>query len=213
MDVSKIIAQALLRSGAFKISLDPLFIWTSGIKSPVYCDLRALISDVEMRRTITEAFVKMKEDWSPVEVIAGTATAGIPWAAWVAEAVGKPMVYIRSAAKEHGTKKRIEGQLEPQRRRVLLVEDHISTGGSSLSAIEALRVEGAALAAEIFAINTYELQKAEEAFAAAQVGVETITNYTTILQVAKEQGLIDSEKEALLAEFRKDPAGWAGRMP
>lgn len=204
------IAEDLLHSGAFKISLDPLFTWTSGIKSPVYCDLRALISSVDTRRIIIEAFQKMFASLPTYDVIAGTATAGIPWAAWLAEALGKPMIYVRGAAKEHGTKKRIEGDLKPGQK-VALIEDHISTGGSSVSAVEALRTEGGALMDSIFAINTYELKKAEEAFAAAQVSVFTLINYSIILQVAKDQGLIDAEKEALLADFRMDPATWAGK--
>ena len=201
------IAQNLLASGAFKISLDPLFTWTSGLKSPVYCDLRALISSVEARRLITDAF-KNLPIVAEADVIAGTATAGIPWAAWLAEAVGKPMVYIRSAAKEHGTKKRIEGDLKPGQK-VVLVEDHISTGGSSISAVEALRTEGQAIVDTIVAINTYELQKAKEQFEAAKVSVFTLTNFTTILMAAKQQGLIDDAKEALLLDFRNDPATWA----
>jgi orotate phosphoribosyltransferase len=203
------IAQDLLASGAFKISLDPLFTWTSGLKSPVYCDLRALISNVQSRRFITESF-KNASATVEADVIAGTATAGIPWAAWLAEALGKPMVYIRSAAKEHGTKKRIEGDLKPGQR-VLLVEDHISTGGSSISAVEALRTEGQAVVDTIVAINTYELQKAKEQFEAAKVNVFTLTNFTAILMAAKQQGLIDESKEALLLDFRNDPATWAGK--
>ncbi len=210
MDDSTRIAEALLDQGAFKISLDPLFTWTSGLRSPVYCDLRALISNVEARRVIVEAFVALKTDWASVDVIAGTATAGIPWAAWLAEALGKPMVYVRSAAKEHGTKKRIEGALKAGQR-VLLVEDHISTGGSSVSAVQALREEGGASLDEIFAINSYQLAKADEQFAMAAVKVNTLTNYSVILQVAKGRGVIDDAKEALLSDFRKDPAGWAER--
>lgn len=210
MDYATHVAEALLDQGAFKISLDPLFTWTSGLRSPVYCDLRALISDVEARRVIVEAFMAMKTDWSTVDVIAGTATAGIPWAAWLAEAVGKPMVYVRSAAKEHGTKKRIEGALKLGQR-VLLVEDHISTGGSSVSAVQSLREEGGATVDEIFGINSYQLAKADETFATAAVRVNTLTNYSVILQVAKGRGVIDDAKEALLSDFRKDPAGWAER--
>lgn len=202
------IAQDLLATGAFKISLDPLFTWTSGLKSPVYCDLRALISDVKARRLIVEAFQNMYPSVANADVIAGTATAGIPWAAWLAEALGKPMVYIRGAAKEHGTKKRIEGDLKPGSK-VVLVEDHISTGGSSISAVEALRTEGQAIVDSIVAINTYELQKAKDQFAAANVSVFTLTNFTVILSAAKAQGLIDEAKETLLLDFRTDPASWA----
>lgn len=202
------IAEDLLATGAFKISLDPLYTWTSGIKSPVYCDLRALISSVNARRIIVEAFQKMYPSVADADVIAGTATAGIPWAAWLAEALGKPMVYIRSAAKEHGTKKRIEGDLKPGSK-VVLVEDHISTGGSSISAVEALRTEGQATVDSIVAINTYELQKAKDQFEAAKVNVFTLTNFTVILSAAKARGLIDDAKEALLLDFRTDPAAWA----
>lgn len=204
------IADDLLATGAFKISLSPLFTWTSGIQSPVYCDLRALISDVTARRTIVEAFQNMYPSIKFADVIAGTATAGIPWAAWLAEALGKPMVYIRGAAKEHGTKKRIEGSLKPGQK-VVLVEDHVSTGGSSISAVEALRTEGQAIVDTIVAINTYELQKASEQFAVAQVNVFTLTNFTVILSAARAKGLIDEAQEALLADFRIDPATWAGK--
>lgn len=204
------IAEDLLGTGAFKISLDPLYTWTSGIKSPVYCDLRALISDVKARRLIVEAFQKMFPSIMSADVIAGTATAGIPWAAWLADALDKPMVYIRGAAKEHGTKKRIEGDLKPGQK-VVLVEDHISTGGSSISAVEALRTEGLATVDCIVAINTYELQKAKDQFAAAGVTVFTLTNFTVILSAAKAKGLIDDAKETLLLDFRTDPASWAGK--
>ena len=204
MNRSQKVAGYLLKAGAFKVSLDPLFTWTSGIKSPVYCDLRALISDVEARDEIVAAFVEMIP--SDVEVIAGTATAGIPWAAWIAEKMKKPMIYIRSEAKEHGTKKRIEGMLVVGQK-VALIEDHISTGKSSISAIAALRDEGAAVVDSVFAINTYELSSAAEVYKTAAVKVSTVTNYSVILG---ESGL-PAEKIDLLMDFRNDPAAWAGK--
>lgn len=204
------IAQDLLSTGVFKISLNPLFTWTSGLKSPVYCDLRALISDVNARRTIIEAFQNMYPNLKDADVIAGTATAGIPWAAWLAEALGKPMVYVRGAAKEHGTKKRIEGFLAVGQK-VALVEDHVSTGGSSISAVEALRTEGQAIVETIFAINSYELQKAKDQFAAANVNIGTLTNFTVILSAARAQKLIDEAQELLLSDFRTDPTAWAAK--
>lgn len=207
MDYSKKVAEHLLKAGAFKISMDPLFIWTSGIKSPVYCDLRALISDVEARTIIVEAFAEMSKEIE-FDIVAGTATAGIPWAAWVAEQLNKPMIYIRSEAKEHGTKKRIEGILNPGQK-VLLIEDHISTGKSSISALQAIREEGSAIVENVFAINSYELDAAAEVYKNANVNVRTITNYSAILEVAKEQGIIDARYEIMLSEFRKDPATWA----
>jgi orotate phosphoribosyltransferase len=205
MEALRLIAQALLDSGSVKISLNPLFTWASGIRSPIYCDLRALISDVPTRRMIVAAFKQMREEWMDVDGIAGTATAGIPWAAWLAEAVGKPMVYVRGSAKDHGTRKRIEGALKPGQK-FLLVEDHISTGGSSVSAVEALRQEGGVIVDEVLAINTYQLDQADLTFKAAGLSVQTLTNYETILSVAKQRGLIDDEKEILLSEFRADPS-------
>jgi orotate phosphoribosyltransferase len=205
------VAEELLAMGAFKISFDPLFTWTTGLKSPVYCDLRALISNVKARCTIVEAFQKLYPMVMDADVIAGTATAGIPWAAWLAEALGKPMVYVRSAAKEHGTKKRIEGDLPPGKK-VLLVEDHISTGSSSISAVEALRTEGQAVVDTIVAINTYEMAKATAAFAEAKIQIRTVTNFTTILQAAKAQGLIDDAKVGQLLAFRENPAEWASKQ-
>lgn len=204
MNRSQKVAQYLLKAGAFKVSLDPLFTWTSGIKSPVYCDLRALISDVEARDEIVAAFVEMIP--ADVEVIAGTATAGIPWASWIAEKMKKPMIYIRSEAKEHGTKKRIEGMLMAGQK-VALIEDHISTGKSSISAIAALRDEGAAIVDSVFAINTYEMAAAAEVYKAAGVNVSTVTNYSVILG---ESGF-DAAKVELLMDFRNDPASWAGK--
>lgn len=202
------VAESLLRAGAFKISLNPLYTWTSGVKSPVYCDLRALISDVAARREIVNAFAEMISQKVECDVIAGTATAGIPWAAWVAEKLGKPMIYVRGEAKEHGTKKRIEGML-PVGSKVVLIEDHISTGKSSISALQALREEGQAIVDYIFAINTYQLKAADEVYANAAVQVRTITDYSVILSAAKAQGMIDDEKEKMLADFRNDPAAWA----
>lgn len=204
MDHSKKVADYLLKAGAFKVSLEPLFTWTSGIKSPVYCDLRALISDVAAREEIVTAFVEMIP--KDVEVIAGTATAGIPWAAWIAEKMKKSMIYIRGEAKEHGTKKRIEGMLAAGQK-VALIEDHISTGKSSISAIKALREECAAVVDHVFAINTYEMAVARKVYEEAGVKVSTVTNYTVILG----QSGLPTDKVEMLMDFRNDPAGWAGK--
>lgn len=201
MDYKKNIAKSLLKAGAFKISFDPLFTWTSGIKSPVYCDLRALISDVKARSQIISAFLELLP--VGVDVIAGTATAGIPWAAWIAEKATLPMVYVRSEAREHGTKKRIEGMLSAGQK-VVLIEDHISTGKSSVSAITALREEGGAVVENVLAINTYELAAAKKVYEEIGVAVSTVTNYSTILEVAQESGLIDVTSLNTLLEFKNN---------
>lgn len=204
------IAEALLSTGAFKISFDPLFTWTSGIKSPIYCDLRALTGDVDARRAVVEAFVEMFPFVADTDVIAGTATAGISWAAWVAEAVSKPMVYVRGAAKTHGTKKRIEGFLKAGSR-VILIEDLISTGGSSISSAEALVEEGQCSVDAVLAINTHGVPAAAENFETAGLKLSTITNTSEIITVARDSGAITSEQEEMMADFWQDPSGWAER--
>jgi len=204
------VAEALLDSEAVIISLDPPFTWTSGLKSPIYCDLRALNADVEGRRNIVEAFVTMFPLIKDADVIAGTATAGISWGAWIAEKLDKPFVYIRSKAKEHGTKKRIEGRLFPKQK-VTIIEDLISTGGSSISSAEAIREEGKCEVTDIYAINTYMMKKAEDNFTAAGLHAHSITDYEVILSVLKNRGMITQEQETILADFSADPGAWAGK--
>ncbi|MFT7184038.1 MAG: orotate phosphoribosyltransferase [Oceanicoccus sp.] len=206
---SKNIAEALLDTGAFKVSLDPLFTWSSGIKSPVYCDLRSLNSNVEVRRQIVDAFIDLiiVDD---VDVIAGTSTAGIAWAAWIAEKLNKPMVYVRGTSKGHGTKKRVEGRIEAGQR-VLVIEDLISTGGSSVQTVEALREDCDAVVTDILAITTYEMAKSETAFAELGVKFQTLTNFSAILDVTMNRGEITDEQLTVLKDFSADPAGWADR--
>lgn len=206
---SKKIAEALLNTGAFRVSLDPLFTWTSGIKSPVYCDLRSLNSDVETRRLITEAFASLL-DLKEVDVVAGTSTAGITWAAWLAEALSKPMVYVRSSSKEHGTKRRVEGVVQPGQR-VVVVEDLISTGGSSADTVRALREDCDAVVTQVLAINTYEMPQAEAAFKTLGVQLNTLTSFSEIVSVAQSNKAITQEQVSQLQDFSKDPSGWAGR--
>lgn len=204
------VAQDVLRTGAFKISFEPLFTWTSGIKSPIYCDLRALTGDVEAREVIVDAFLELFPFIKNADAIAGTATAGISWAAWVADRLKKPMVYVRGAAKSHGTKKRIEGILKPGSQ-VILIEDLISTGGSSISSAEAIAEEGQSEVTAVLAINTHGVPKAAQNFADAQLALHTILDTTVILSEARAQGVITEEQEQMMADFWEDPAAWAGR--
>ena len=156
------LASDLLRIGAVKLSPEAPFTWASGLRSPVYCDNRLTIGHPEVRRRITDGFVEIiRTAGLQPEVIAGTATAGIPHAAWLADRLGLPMVYVRSKAKGHGTSSRIEGPVDPGRR-VLLVEDLVSTGGSSVTALEALREAGFEVR-DVLAIYTYGFTRAEEA--------------------------------------------------
>ncbi|MBT4384752.1 orotate phosphoribosyltransferase [Candidatus Peregrinibacteria bacterium] len=208
MDAAHQVAAALLDAKAFKVSMDPLFTWTSGLKSPVYCDLRALNADVEGRRLIVDELVKLVPE--DVDVIAGTATAGISWAAWVAEKMSKPMVYVRSKPKEHGAKKQVEGFVD-NGAKVVMIEDLISTGGSSIRTVQALRDECDAVVTKVVAINTYEMAKATANFAEAGLELETVTTSPTIFAVARERGVITEEQEAMLQDFGSAPAEWAGK--
>lgn len=206
MDIAPIIAKDLLEVEAVKISIDPPFTWASGIKSPIYCDNRVLISHPEQRETIVSEFMIKIQALEP-DVIAGTATAGIPWAAFVAYQMGLPMVYVRPQPKGHGAGKQIEGFLEPHKK-VVLVEDLISTGGSSLKAVNALQNEGMAEVAAVVAITTYQMEAAREAFEEAGIPLKTLTDFSHILEAAKDKGYLQPDQVDLVLSFRENPANW-----
>lgn len=211
MSYSQQIAENLLKRGAVRISIDPPFTWTSGIKSPIYCDNRKMISFVEERRTVVEGFKKMIED-SGVEfdVIGGTATAAIPWAAFLAYELGVPMIYIRPEKKEHGAGKQIEGDLSPGQK-VLIVEDLVSTGGSSVNAASAVREEGQCQVSDIFCIVTYGFPKATTAFAAANLKMHALTNFDALASSAAEMGKIAESDLEVILQFAAAPEVWATR--
>ncbi|NEU29433.1 orotate phosphoribosyltransferase [bacterium LRH843] len=199
------IAEHLLTIGAVHLQPNDPFTWTSGIKSPIYCDNRLTLSYPNVRRDIIKGFVEqIKEHISEVDVIAGTATAGIPHAALLSEALDLPMVYVRGSAKGHGKQNQIEGRIE-KGQKIVLVEDLISTGGSVIQAAEALRAEGAEVVA-VVAIFTYEFKKAEDALKEANLPAYILTSYSTLLNVAQDKGTISSEEVERLAKWRKDPA-------
>lgn len=203
--MTKSIAQHLLDIGAVVLSPNDPFTWSSGMKSPIYCDNRLTMSYPEIRREIARAFEKMiREHYSDVEVIAGTSTAGIPHAAWVSENMNLPMVYVRSSVKSHGKKKQVEGLIE-QGQKVVIIEDLISTGASSLTTAEGLRREGANVLG-VVAIFTYELEKATQAFDEAEMSLYTITDFTTLLNIAT----LNNEERDKLNKWYKDPdfADW-----
>ncbi|KHF38088.1 orotate phosphoribosyltransferase [Halalkalibacter okhensis] len=196
------IAKHLLDIGAVHLRPNDPFTWTSGMKSPIYCDNRLTLSYPAVRKDIIKGFVTLLEKMD-VDVIAGTATAGIPHAALLADQVDLPMIYVRGSAKGHGKQNQIEGKIE-KGQKVVLVEDLISTGGSVIQAAEALRESGAEVVA-IVAIFTYEFQKAYDALKEADLPTHVLTSYSTLLTVAKEQGTITDDQEQRLNEWRKDP--------
>ena len=207
LSIEQQVAQNLLAIKAVFLSPNEPFTWASGIKSPIYCDNRLTMSFPKVRRLIAKGLAeKIKKQFPEVEVIAGTATAGIPHAAWVAEILDLPMVYIRSKAKDHGKGNQIEGQITPGQKMVV-IEDLISTGGSVLEACQAAKREGADVLG-VAAIFTYELPKGATNFNTAQLPLVTLTNYTTLIQTALEEGYISEDDLALLTAWKHDLENW-----
>ncbi|HLR42974.1 MAG TPA: orotate phosphoribosyltransferase [Pseudogracilibacillus sp.] len=201
MGLQNEVARALLEIKAVQIKTEGFFTWTSGIQSPIYCDNRLTMSYPAIREKIAKAFVeKIKNSNLKPDVIAGCATAGIPHAAWLATELNLPMVYVRSSPKGHGKGNQIEGLVE-EGQKVLVIEDLISTGGSSIDAAKVLREVGANVLG-VFAIFTYGLEKADNNFAEADLSLETITNFDHLLKVLLEDEEITSEDEAKLLDWR-----------
>ncbi|MDP2600251.1 MAG: orotate phosphoribosyltransferase, partial [Deltaproteobacteria bacterium] len=197
----------LLDTGCVTLRPDQPFTWASGILSPIYCDSRLLMAHPDARRQVREAFIELfKEKAADCELVAGVATGAIPHAAWVAEKLNKPMVYIRGNAKEHGKQNQVEGKVELGARAVV-IEDMVSTGGSSVAAVEALRNAGAKVD-HCFAIFSYGFPEAVKKFEEIQCTLTSLTDFSTLLQVAKESKIIKAEQETLLKKFSADPWHW-----
>ncbi|KAF6568403.1 orotate phosphoribosyltransferase [Paenibacillus sp. EKM202P] len=201
------IASHLLRIQAVALRPQQPFTWTSGIKSPIYCDNRLTMSYPEVRELIADSFAAIiREQYPETEVIAGTATAGIPHAAWVAQKLNLPMAYVRDKAKGHGKENQIEGRISAGQK-VMVIEDLISTGGSSIKAAQAVEQAGAQPLA-VLAIFSYQLDKATQAFEEAGVKLQTLSNYTALMEVALREGTIQEEEMELLRSWRQDPASF-----
>ncbi|SDJ73548.1 orotate phosphoribosyltransferase [Sediminibacillus albus] len=195
------IANDLLSIGAVKISPNDPFTWTSGIKSPIYCDNRLTMSYPEIRKRISSAFKQLVETMEEQpDVIAGCATAGIPHAAWLAGQLDLPMVYVRSKPKAHGKGNQIEGQITPGRR-VIVIEDLISTGGSSLQAAQALQDEGF-IVLGVAAIFSYGLPQATQNFDSQGLALHTITNFDILVGMLAETQKITAQEKHSLLEWR-----------
>lgn len=205
MTLERKLAKELLAIQAVALRPNDYFTWTSGIKSPIYCDNRITMSYPSIRREIAAGMVEViKEKYPAVEVVAGTATAGIPHAAWVSELLDLPMIYVRDSAKKHGKTNQIEGRvLEGQK--VVIIEDLISTGLSSLKVAKALREAGAEVLG-VVAIFSYELKKAYEAFSQAEVEYVTLTNYPILVEEAVASDFIHEDDVEKLLEWRNQLA-------
>lgn len=205
--IEKIVAKQLLDIKAVKLNVENPFTWASGWKSPIYCDNRKVLSYPEARKVVYEAFVDIiKKNFKDVDVIAGVATGAIAYGMMVAEVLGKPFVYVRPKPKDHGTGAQVEGDL-PQGARVVVVEDLISTGGSSLAAVDALQKNGAIVLGMV-AIFTYNFIKSIRAFENANVELHTLSHYEALLEQAVEENYIKAEDMKVLKEWRINPEIW-----
>ncbi|PKP00998.1 MAG: orotate phosphoribosyltransferase [Bacteroidetes bacterium HGW-Bacteroidetes-6] len=200
-------ARMLLQIKAIKLNPANPFTWASGWKSPIYCDNRKILSFPDTRGKILEFFVDVvKAKYANAEVIAGVATAGIPMGILIAHQLGLPFIYVRSSAKDHGLQNQIEGVLNAGQK-VVVVEDLISTGGSSLRAVEAIRAaEGQVLG--MAAIFSYAFPHAENNFAEVGCDLCTLSDYPHLIETALEQGVIGSEQIDLLNQWREQPDTW-----
>ena len=213
-NIEKTIAKDLLAIKAVFFRPEEPFTWASGIKSPVYCDNRLTLTSTEARNDVEEGLAQViRENYPEAEVLMGTATAGIAHAAITAHILGIPMGYVRSGAKDHGRQNRIEGRLE-KGQKVVVVEDLISTAGSVIDAVNALREEGAEVLG-VVSIFTYGMAKGLERLKEAGVKNVSLTNFDVIAQAAAEDGYIDSADIVRLIAFRDNPSdeSWIGGNP
>jgi orotate phosphoribosyltransferase len=200
-------AEYLLQIKAIKLQPSNPFTWASGWKSPIYCDNRKTLSFPEVRSYIRDSFASMINDLYPqVEMIAGVATGAIAHGVLVADKLALPFIYVRSGVKEHGLGNQIEGYFE-EGQKIVVIEDLISTGGSSLNAVNALR-ESHCEVLGMVAIFTYEFKKATDAFVTGNCRLNTLSNYTVLVETALQTGYIGQTEVETLKKWRLDPANW-----
>ena len=200
------VARNLLEIRAVKLSPQEPFTWASGILSPIYCDNRVALSHPAVRSFLKNALAAKSRDFASFDVVAGVATAGIPHGALLADVLEKPFVYVRSSAKDHGRRNQIEGELKPGQK-VLVVEDLISTGGSCLLAVDALRDAGAEVVG-VLAIFQYGFPKAKAAFEEKGIDFQTLTNYNVLVEEAVRSGYVSESDLNTLKKWRENPDAW-----
>ena len=207
MTNEKATAEKLLQINAIKLSPQQPFTWASGWKSPIYCDNRKVLSFPFIRDFIKSEMCNVVfEKFPEADMLAGVATAGIAWGAMVADQLKLPYIYVRPKPKEHGLTNQIEGFYE-KGKKVVVIEDLISTGKSSLEVVEVLRREGVEVIGMV-SIFTYGFDVADKAFSEAGVPYISLTNYNTLIQLAEENGIVTAEQQNTLLNWRKDPANW-----
>lgn len=207
MKLEETIAEQLLEIKAVTLSPKEPFTWSSGLKSPIYCDNRLTLSYPTLRKKIAHGLVELiQKHFREANLIAGTATAGIPHAAWVSDILNLPMCYVRSSAKKHGKGNQIEGRVTKGQKAVV-VEDLISTAGSAINAAKALKQEGVQVLG-IVSIFTYGLNQSKENLQEVGLTAYSLTNYTTLIQIALEKGIVQEADMKELQNWQKNPEGW-----
>ncbi len=204
---NQLLASKLLETGAVRIQPDKPFTWASGLRSPIYCDNRILLSYPEIRNALIDFMVKVVKDFEFFDTVAGVATAGIAHGALLADRLKLPFAYVRSKPKDHGRKNLIEGVIQ-EGAHVLVVEDLISTGMSSLQAVEAIRLIPATVPG-VLAIFQYGLPVAKKSFEDAECDFRTLTNYQTIIEVAADKKWIEPHHMEILMNWSVDPKLWS----
>ncbi|MFB5194113.1 orotate phosphoribosyltransferase [Neobacillus sp. KR4-4] len=209
--MKKLMAEKLLDINAVALKPEEPFTWASGLRSPIYCDNRLTLSYPEVRKAIAAGLQQLIEENFPgTEVIAGTATAGIPHAAWVSDLMDLPMCYVRSKAKGHGKGNQIEGKAEAGQK-VVVVEDLISTGGSVITAVQALREAGCDVLG-VVSIFTYGLEKGRELLQENEITSKSLTDYETLIEVAISKGIVTGDDQKSLLLWSKNPAEWSNKF-
>lgn len=200
-------AEKLLQVGAVKLNVEHPFTWTSGWKSPIYCDNRKILSYPNVRDFIkSEMSNVIFEHYPDAELIAGVSTAGIAWGALVADQLKLPMIYVRGKAKEHGLSKQIEGQFE-EGKKTIVVEDLISTGKSSMEVVSVLRKEGL-IVDSVVSIFNYDYQEPADIFAKEAIENRSLTSYNVLIDIAMQRGIVPVSAKESLEKWRESPASW-----
>jgi orotate phosphoribosyltransferase len=206
----KAVAEKLLQINAIKLNLEDPFTWASGWKSPIYCDNRRALSFPYIREFVKSEMCNVVfEEFPDAELMAGVATAGIPWGAMAADQLKLPYIYVRPKPKEHGLGNQIEGYYTTGQK-VVVIEDLISTGKSSLQVVDVLKNAGVNIIGMV-SIFTYGFPVAAEAFAKAGVEYRSLTDYPTLIELAIEKGMVSREQEGILLKWREDPSNWQGK--
>ncbi len=211
MSAKTTIAESLLAIEAVSLKPNDPFRYTSGILSPIYCDNRLIISYPDVRSTVIDAFLQLiAQHHLQFDVIAGVATSGIPHAAWLADRLNKPMLYVRGASKKHGKQNQIEGKVTPGQT-ALVIEDLISTGGSALAAAQALQQAGLKVN-HCLAVFSYQLPTAVNHFKTENIACLSLTDFNTLLNVAEKNNTISAEEKAIACTWNEDPKNWGKKM-